>query len=121
MSDFAATDSRIVHAHAVHTQSRSSSEPVSVSKLIILSRCKHVDDAQSQASHPSLRQYSHFPFAPTLLTNGPRILKHIWYLQQNYELTKLRRVEFIWSCREPEKFAWFENMLRKLEEVREQV
>ncbi|WVW83996.1 hypothetical protein I302_106021 [Kwoniella bestiolae CBS 10118] len=43
------------------------------------------------------------------------ILKHIWYAQRSGQLGALRRVEFIWSCRDTGTFGWFQTLLEELE------
>lgn len=45
------------------------------------------------------------------------ILKHIWYRQRAGKLGRLRHVEFIWVCREPRGFAWFNSVLREIEDA----
>lgn len=45
------------------------------------------------------------------------ILKHIWYRQRAGKLGRLRHVEFIWVCREPKGFAWFNSVLREIEDA----
>ncbi|ORX35783.1 ferric reductase NAD binding domain-domain-containing protein [Kockovaella imperatae] len=45
------------------------------------------------------------------------ILKHIWYAQRAGKLGALRRVEFIWSCREAGSFGWFQSLLEEIEEA----
>ncbi|EIW70423.1 hypothetical protein TREMEDRAFT_68048 [Tremella mesenterica DSM 1558] len=43
------------------------------------------------------------------------ILKHIWYAQKAGRLGALRRVEFIWSCRDTGSFGWFQSILEEIE------
>ncbi|WVF71263.1 hypothetical protein IAT40_006066 [Kwoniella sp. CBS 6097] len=43
------------------------------------------------------------------------ILKHIWYAQRSGKLGALRRVEFIWSCRDTGTFGWFQTLLEEIE------
>ncbi|OCF38714.1 hypothetical protein I317_07499 [Kwoniella heveanensis CBS 569] len=43
------------------------------------------------------------------------ILKHIWYAQRSGQLGALRRVEFIWSCRDTGTFGWFQTLLKEIE------
>jgi hypothetical protein len=43
------------------------------------------------------------------------ILKHIWYRQRAGTLGRLRRVEFVWSCRETGSFGWIHDLLEELE------
>ncbi|KAL7411134.1 ferric reductase NAD binding domain-containing protein [Mrakia frigida] len=43
------------------------------------------------------------------------ILKHIWYQQRKGNLGSLRRVEFIWICRDTGSFGWFQNLLEEIE------
>ncbi|KAK4687326.1 hypothetical protein P7C73_g2784, partial [Tremellales sp. Uapishka_1] len=45
------------------------------------------------------------------------ILKHIWYAQRSGKLGALRRVEFIWSCRDTGSFGWFQSLLEEIEEA----
>lgn len=45
------------------------------------------------------------------------ILKHIWYAQRSGKLGALRRVEFIWSCRDTGSFGWFQTLLEEIEEA----
>ncbi|KAJ3251450.1 hypothetical protein HK103_002392 [Boothiomyces macroporosus] len=45
------------------------------------------------------------------------ILKTIWYRLQNREGTiALRKVYFVWTCRDKEAFEWFQDLLVTLEE-----
>jgi len=44
------------------------------------------------------------------------ILKHIWYRQKRGSLGALRRVEFIWVCRDAPSFGWFQSLLQDVEE-----
>jgi len=45
------------------------------------------------------------------------ILKQIWQLRSGPTAMqrKLKRVEFIWICRDPNNFAWFQSLLNSLE------
>jgi len=43
------------------------------------------------------------------------ILKHIWYRQQRGNLGSLKRVEFIWVCRDTPSFGWFQSLLQEVE------
>lgn len=50
------------------------------------------------------------------------VLKHIWHLRSNtglgaggYSVRRLKRVEFIWICRDTNNFAWFQQLLNSLE------
>ncbi|WVQ80783.1 hypothetical protein IAT38_002888 [Cryptococcus sp. DSM 104549] len=43
------------------------------------------------------------------------ILKHIWYRQRSGQLGALRRVEFVWSCRDTGTFGWFQSLLEEIE------
>ncbi|KAI9639408.1 ferric reductase NAD binding domain-containing protein [Dioszegia hungarica] len=45
------------------------------------------------------------------------ILKHIWYAQQAGKMGRLRRVEFVWTCRETGSFGWIKDLLEELEEA----
>ncbi|KAG8959858.1 hypothetical protein FRC03_007402 [Tulasnella sp. 419] len=45
------------------------------------------------------------------------ILKHIWYRQKRGTLGALRRVEFIWVCRDAPSFGWFQSLLQDVEEA----
>lgn len=45
------------------------------------------------------------------------ILKHIWYRQKRGKLGALRRVEFIWVCRDAPSFGWFQSLLQEVEEA----
>lgn len=45
------------------------------------------------------------------------ILKHIWYRQKRGKLGALRRVEFIWVCRDAPSFGWFQTLLQEVEEA----
>ena len=45
------------------------------------------------------------------------ILKTIWYRFQNSTTPlKLKRVYFVWSCRDKDAFSWFQDLLMVLEE-----
>ncbi|KAF9510930.1 hypothetical protein BS47DRAFT_1210119 [Hydnum rufescens UP504] len=61
---------------------------------------------------------------PIVRVDGPygvtpfaSILKHIWYRQRQGKLHRLRRVEFIWVCRDSAAFAWFQSVLREIEDA----
>ena len=43
------------------------------------------------------------------------ILKHIWYRQRRGNLGALKRVEFIWVCRDAPSFGWFQSLLQEVE------
>jgi NADPH oxidase len=43
------------------------------------------------------------------------ILKHIWYNQRKGKVGCLRRVEFIWVCRDTPSFGWFQSLLQEVE------
>jgi NADPH oxidase 1 len=46
------------------------------------------------------------------------VLKHLWHLRSQPSGVrghKLKRVEFIWICRDPNNFAWFQALLNSLE------
>jgi NADPH oxidase len=48
------------------------------------------------------------------------VLKHIWHLRSivgvgGQAIRKLKRVEFIWICRDTNNFAWFQQLLNSLE------
>jgi len=45
------------------------------------------------------------------------ILKHIWYRQRQGKLHRLRRVEFIWVCRDPSAVTWFQSVLHEIEDA----
>ncbi|KAG9016053.1 hypothetical protein FRB90_003716 [Tulasnella sp. 427] len=45
------------------------------------------------------------------------ILKHIWYRQKRGKLGALRRVEFIWVCRDAPSFGWFQTLLQEVEDA----
>lgn len=45
------------------------------------------------------------------------ILKHIWYRQRAGRLGRLKHVEFIWVCRDAKSFAWFNSVLREIEDA----
>lgn len=45
------------------------------------------------------------------------VLKHIWHLRSGQDRpTRLKRVEFIWICRDTNNFAWFQALLNSLEQ-----
>lgn len=45
------------------------------------------------------------------------VLKHLWHLRSQPVSAprRLKRVEFIWICRDPNNFAWFQSLLNSLE------
>lgn len=49
------------------------------------------------------------------------VLKHIWHLRStagpmgNSSVRRLKRIEFIWICRDTNNFAWFQALLNSLE------
>ncbi|KAI5476017.1 hypothetical protein MNV49_000489 [Pseudohyphozyma bogoriensis] len=45
------------------------------------------------------------------------VLKNIWYMQQKNQAGALKRVEFIWCCRDVGDFKWFETLLHQLEDM----
>jgi len=45
------------------------------------------------------------------------ILKHIWWRQKRGKLGALRRVEFIWICRDAPSFGWFQTLLQEVEDA----
>lgn len=51
------------------------------------------------------------------VTPWASILKNIWHKRDNPGSTplRLRRVEFIWVCRDISSFEWFQNLLSSLE------
>ena len=50
------------------------------------------------------------------VTPWASILKNIWHLRASPNPpTRLRRVEFIWVCRDPSSFEWFQTLLTSLE------
>ncbi|KAI5850660.1 ferric reductase NAD binding domain-containing protein [Tricharina praecox] len=51
------------------------------------------------------------------VTPWASILKNIWHKRNNPGKTpmRLRRVEFIWVCRDMSSFEWFQNLLKSLE------
>jgi len=51
------------------------------------------------------------------VTPWASILKNIWHRRNNPGKTpmRLRRVEFIWVCRDMSSFEWFQNLLKSLE------
>jgi NADPH oxidase len=50
------------------------------------------------------------------VTPWASILKNIWHLRNGPDPpTRLRRVEFIWVCRETTSFEWFQTLLSSLE------
>ena len=50
------------------------------------------------------------------VTPWASILKNIWHLRASPNPpTRLRRVEFIWVCRDTSSFEWFQNLLSSLE------
>lgn len=51
------------------------------------------------------------------VTPWASILKNIWHLRNGPNPpTRLRRVEFIWVCRDTTSFEWFQQLLSSLEE-----
>jgi NADPH oxidase len=51
------------------------------------------------------------------VTPWASILKNIWHLRQAPNApTRLRRVEFIWVCRDTSSFEWFQQLLSSLEQ-----
>jgi NADPH oxidase len=51
------------------------------------------------------------------VTPWASILKNIWHLRNGPNPpTRLRRVEFIWVCRDTTSFEWFQSLLSSLEE-----
>jgi NADPH oxidase len=45
------------------------------------------------------------------------VMKHIWHLRSDHDRpTRLKRVEFIWICRDTNNFAWFQALLNSLEQ-----
>ena len=50
------------------------------------------------------------------VTPWASILKNIWYLRQSpHPPRRLRRVEFIWICKDTTSFEWFHTLLSSLE------
>src|ERR1700709_1232258 len=50
------------------------------------------------------------------VTPWAAILKNIWHLRmENQNATRLRRVEFIWVCKDTSSFEWFQALLSSLE------
>jgi len=52
------------------------------------------------------------------VTPWASILKHIWHMRNQPDKVKsmrLRRVEFIWVCRDMSSFEWFQTLLSSLE------
>lgn len=50
------------------------------------------------------------------VTPWASILKNIWHLRSNPEISsRLRRVEFIWVCKDTNSFEWFQALLSSLE------
>jgi NADPH oxidase len=45
------------------------------------------------------------------------VLKHLWHLRSQPQtgIRRLKRVEFIWICKDPNNFAWFQALLNSLE------
>ncbi|KAJ7220234.1 NADPH oxidase [Mycena pura] len=43
------------------------------------------------------------------------ILRDMWYRQRENRLEVLRRVEFIWICRDAPSFGWFQDILAEVE------
>lgn len=51
------------------------------------------------------------------VTPWASILKNIWHLRNHPDVSRrLRRVEFIWVCRDTTSFKWFQSLLASLEE-----
>ena len=51
------------------------------------------------------------------VTPWASILKNIWHLRSGENPPRrLRRVEFIWVCRDTSSFEWFQNLLSSLED-----
>ncbi|KAM0321458.1 hypothetical protein ACHAQA_010105 [Verticillium albo-atrum] len=50
------------------------------------------------------------------VTPWASILKNIWYLRQGSKPpTRLRRIEFVWVCKDVNSFEWFQSLLSSLE------
>lgn len=49
------------------------------------------------------------------VTPWASVLKNIWHRRNNGDPMRLRRVEFIWVCRDMSSFEWFQNLLKSLE------
>lgn len=49
------------------------------------------------------------------ITPWASILKNIWHRRNNGDSMRLRRVEFLWVCRDMSSFEWFQNLLKSLE------
>lgn len=49
------------------------------------------------------------------VTPWAAVLKNIWHLRQTGVLKRLRRVEFIWICKDTAAFEWFQALLSSLE------
>jgi NADPH oxidase len=50
------------------------------------------------------------------VTPWASILKNVWHLRQAPNApTRLRRIEFIWVCKDTSSFAWFQQLLSSLE------
>ncbi|KUI70622.1 NADPH oxidase 1 [Cytospora mali] len=51
------------------------------------------------------------------VTPWASILKNIWHLRNSPDApTRLRRVEFLWVCRDTSSFEWFQTLLSSLEQ-----
>jgi NADPH oxidase len=54
------------------------------------------------------------------VTPWASILKNIWHMRTSQNPPKrLKRVEFIWVCRDTNSFEWFQSLLKSLEEQHE--
>ncbi|EOD52254.1 putative NADPH oxidase protein [Neofusicoccum parvum] len=49
------------------------------------------------------------------VTPWAAVLKNIWHLRQTGVLKRLRRIEFIWVCKDTAAFEWFQALLSSLE------
>ena len=49
------------------------------------------------------------------VTPWAAILKNIWHMRKQGHPMRLRRVEFIWVCRDTTSFEWFQALLASLE------
>lgn len=49
------------------------------------------------------------------VTPWAAILKNIWHLRRTDAARRLRRVEFIWVCKDTSSFEWFQALLSSLE------
>lgn len=50
------------------------------------------------------------------VTPWAAILKNIWHMRKHDRAMRLRRVEFIWVCKDTTSFEWFQALLASLEE-----